>query len=125
MQKAQTSIEFIAAIGFLLLVFIVLVSFITQIKIDLFKTEIIVKERTECIKLANLITETYLHEDGIIVNKDLEFNASIEPSSRLISIKNKEEVFCTIPISSVTKVDLLKGNLIIKNNKGIVVLENV
>ena len=80
--------------------------------------------KSECLKLANLVTKAYTNE-GIIINEKIKFNASIISDSRIISIKNKEEIFCTIPIMNVTEIDLVKGNIQIENKNMVVEVKNV
>ena len=123
-KKAQVSIELLSVVGFLFLVFLIIFGIIYEKRIDVIKTEDYIKERTECIKLSNLITEAYLHEEGIIIKNKINFNASINPNLNLISINDKTEIFCTLFISNVSNVSLVKGDIKIENKDRFVDVKN-
>jgi hypothetical protein len=125
MKKAQISMEAIAAVGLLFLVLLILIGIVVEKRVEIFKAERFIEGRTECIKLSNLISEAYVQGEGIIISDKIKFNASIIPESRLISVNNREEVFCTVPIFNISKVDLIKGNIRIKNINNTVIIENV
>ena len=125
MKKGQVSMEAVAAIGLLFLVLLILISVVIEKRIEIFKAERFIEGRTECIKLSNLISEAYVQGEGIIINEKIRFNASIIPESRLISVKNQEEIFCTSPVFNMSKIDLIKGNIKIRNINKTIIIENV
>ena len=123
MKKAQVSTEFIFVVGFLALVFLIPISVVLERRIDVLRTERFIEGKTECLKLSNLLTKAYVN-DGIKIQESLKFNASIIPDSRIISIKNKEEIFCTIQAINASQIDLSKGNIAIENKNGFIEIKN-
>ena len=124
MKKAQVSIEVMTVVGLMFLTFLLLLGISLQTGLDILQTKRIIEGRTECIKLANFITEAYVYDDGLNLSKRLGLNASIEPSSRLVSVKNRENIFCTIPLSNITNASLSAGSIRVRNNNGVVTVEN-
>ena len=122
--NGQVSIEVMGIFGILFLLFIILLGIIIQLRIDVFETDDIIEQRTECVKLANLITWTFINGDGTSLKSNIKFNASINQKSRLISVKEKKEVFCNTIVSNVSEIDLSKGDIRIKNENESVILEN-
>ena len=123
MKKAQASTEFIFVVGFLALIFLILVSVVLERRIDVLRTERFIEGKTECIKLSNMITKAFTNE-GIVIQEKIRFNASIIPEAKIISIKNREEIFCTTLITNVSQIELAAGSIKIENKNGFIEVKN-
>ncbi|MFH1592349.1 MAG: hypothetical protein ABIB47_03205 [Candidatus Woesearchaeota archaeon] len=124
MKKAQISIEWLFAIGTLFLVFLLVLGFSFDKKIEVMKTEKYIGLRGECLKLSEIIVSTFLSGNGTEIQTQISYNASIDPNNQLITIEDVDLVTCTIPINRTSNVDLEEGLVILSNVGDYVDLEN-
>lgn len=113
MKKAQTSVEFIFAIGVMIIIFLLILYFTFERKIELNETERILADKEECNKLANMITMTYLTKSNHTF--ELGKNATINTISQSISV-GESNYPCTFPINNTSNpegevFDLSAGNV--------------
>lgn len=130
MRKAQTSLEFLFAIGFAIFVFIILLAFTMERRYEIRKTEATLNEKSECYKLSNLISGVFNAGDDTGLVEDLKYDAEINADDGSIFV-GEGKFFCTIPISSVKHTDsgetsfaLTKGSITLNNTNNIVVIKN-
>lgn len=126
-KKSQVSIEFLIAIGFILVIFILLLWLINDRRVEIRKTEQYMEERNLCLKISNLINGVFLNGDGNRV--DIEVDYQVQVSNRTMYVGPDKVVCNFIPedvSNSTNRFFLLnKGNIRIRNDNGVVVIKNV
>ena len=125
MKTAQVSIELLAAVGIIFLILLFLLGLNFSNKISLLKNERFVNQRSECIRVSSLIFNAFLNGKGTIIHNKIKYNMSLSPNSRLLSTKDKEEVYCTIPINTIPDTTINKGNIRIENRGDFVDVKNI
>lgn len=128
MKKAQISVEILFAIGFALFIFIILLAFTMERRYEVKKMEITLKEKEECYKLSNLISEVFTSGVETGMMETLKYDVEINSGEGSISV-GEGEFFCTFPISAVmspteTTFTLNKGSITLNNTNGTVVIQN-
>lgn len=129
MKRSQIGVELIFVIGFVIVVFIILLGFTMNRKHDISETEIFLKEKEECYKLSNMISGVHTSGIGTGIIMDLKYDAEIDTGEGSIFV-GEEKFFCTFPISAVTtdpiesNFNLNKGSITINNTNGTVVIKN-
>jgi hypothetical protein len=129
-KKGQVSIEALMAIAILLILFIGIyaIYFTKSQELNLAQKEI--KEKEDCTKIANLLTNTFiLGENTIFITKTAN-NLTIEPQNKKIYSENS---FCTLVTNQVYNDDsflnqtftIEKGNIRIENKERRVIVANV
>ena len=125
MKRGQISIELIVVVGLLFLILLFLIGLSFTKKIELTKTEAYLSQRKECLKLSSVISEIYTNGNRTAVSYKLSYNATLFSDSRLIEIIDKESVFCTLPINSISDTNLNKGDIEIKNLGDFIYVSNI
>ena len=110
MKKAQASIEFMFAIGALILIFLIVFYFVFERRIELNNSEDILADKDECHKLAGMITMAFIAEANHTF--EIKTNASVDAFSKVISAGESN-----FPCTFLAMVSNATGNLI-SLNKG-------
>ena len=119
MRKAQVSMELIIMISILLIMFISISIYSFNKKNEIKATEDYLDRKDNCLKISNLISETYIGGDGTNVVTKSEYNLSID-SPLLIDEKG---VSCRY-VGYVVNNEVI-GDVIIRNVDGEILIENV
>lgn len=128
MKKSQISVELLFAVGFVVLIFIILLAFTMERRYEVSKTEITLNEKAECYKLSNLISGVFNSGTGTGMTENLKYNAEIDSSEGSIFI-GEGRFFCTFPIKGVTGptgtiFNISKGEISLNNTNGTLVIQN-
>ena len=97
MKKGQATIEFIFTTGMMVFIFIVILIVIFNRSIELNKISTETKQRDDCLRLANVITYSFLTGNNYTLR--LKYPVYINPSQRALTINNKTT--CAIPLSAI------------------------
>jgi hypothetical protein len=123
-RRGQVGIEFLIIAGIILFLFIVIIVFSGERKIEIERTRVMLDSVSECEKISNFITRAYISEEGIQIKTNTNYLIDINNSN--IDIKNKKtgktESSCTFYGKSASYQ--VTGNFTIKNEKGIVIFTN-
>ena len=125
-RKAQVSMEFLFAVGFILFVFLLLLGFIFQRRAELADTKDFLDKKAECLKIASLISSVYSGGDGTIASVKTNYlikiynysNIGVEDTANITEGKVRCSFLAESPSYNLT------GNLIIKNEKGDIIITN-
>ncbi len=129
MRKAQVSFEIMFAIGLIVFIFLILVYFVSERRIELYKLEETVNEKSECLKLSDAITSSFVVGTNTSITIRLNYDAVINSDARIINV-GIYEYPCTIPLNNVRSslgghtFNLSKGDINIENNDGDLVVKN-
>jgi uncharacterized protein (UPF0333 family) len=126
MKKAQVSLEFMFAIGLIVLIFLLIFYFTFERRMEINKTEKILADKEECNKLADVITMAYITQSNHTFK--LEKNATVSVTSQSITA-GETEYPCTFPINRVTNPEgdvfsLSEGNVNANYANGLVEVKN-
>ena len=126
MKKAQTSIEFMFAIGLIIFIFLLIFYFTFERRIDIQDTEKILADKEECNKLSDMITMAYITQSSHTFK--LEKDVTVSITSQSISA-GESHYPCTFPINRITNpagdvFDLSAGNVNVNYADGLVEVEN-
>lgn len=130
-KKSQVSLEFLFALGIVLFVFILILAFNFQRKIDLRDLNDYVELKSDCFKLSNSITSAYISGEGFNLTTKIEYNASVFADDKIANFESDDvSVQCSFPINHVTNTtkknfNLKKGSINIQNVNNTVVVKNV
>ena len=130
-RKSQVSTEFLFAIGIIVFIFITLLVFIFARQGDVRNLEEQTGLLDTCEKISSILTAAFINGPGLIIQDKIAYDLDINADSQVISAKGKLEVSCTIPFNQVENENgnsdftILKGNIEIKNEEGIVTVKNV
>ncbi|MDO8538146.1 MAG: hypothetical protein Q7S21_04630 [archaeon] len=119
MIRGQVTIEVLAAVVILLLVFVAVLLFVLQknIELDFIKTDY--ESQTACQKISGIISYIYSN------SKSTELIFSIDKDANVFEKTiNIDEYYCTFSGRAVP-VNLKKGNVKARDLNGIVHLQNV
>lgn len=123
-RRCQVGMEFLIIAGIILFIFIVIVVFSGERKMEIERTRVMLDSVSECEKISNFITKAYISEEGIQIKTSTNYLLNINNSN--IDIKNKQtnktESSCTFYGRSASYQ--ATGNFTIKNEKGIVTFTN-
>lgn len=126
MEKGQISIEFMIFIGIILLIFAFLIGLSASNRSVLIRNNQFIDLRSECLKLSNNIFGAYIGGDGMEIEDRINYGIQLVPSSNLIIVTDGEdEVTCTLPFNSFSSVNLIEGDIELKNDGGSVDVSNV
>ncbi len=98
MKKAQVSIEFVFAIGLIFFIFLFVMFFAFEKRIDLKVSEDIVADKDECHKLAGIITMAFVTQSNHTFL--LKENATVSSSAQAISV-GESNFPCTFAVKRV------------------------
>ncbi|MFH1065378.1 MAG: hypothetical protein V1734_02625 [Nanoarchaeota archaeon] len=125
MKKAQASIEFMFAIGALIMLFLIVFYFVFERRVELNNAENILADKDECHKLAGIITMAFV--SGANHTFEIETNASVDAFSKVISA-GQTNYPCTFLalVSNATGnlINLQKGNVNVNYANGEVEVKN-
>ena len=107
MKRSQTSIEFIFAIGMVLLIFLFIMGVAFNKSIDVNRIKRTIETKDTCTKFSSAIMNAFLHGNGTRINLKLDYNATTFPNSRLVSVDD-DYVTCSIPIDQYSEISLTK-----------------
>lgn len=99
MKKAQISLEFVFAIGLILLIFLALLYFSFAKRAEVRLAEEILSDKEECNKLSNLLTMAFITESDRTF--ELGKNATISIKSQTVSAGGSDYP-CTLPINRIS-----------------------
>ncbi len=102
MRKAQITTEFIFTIAIIVFAFIVILGITLNKSIELNKTSKELQQRDECMKVANILTYSFITGNNYTLK--IKNQIVINPTTRTILVNNKTS--CAIPISAVNQVSL-------------------
>lgn len=123
MKKAQVSIEFLVILGIVFFIFLLLMVFFLDIRIDLRKLEGISKVKSDCSKLSNTISQVIALGEGSSARIKLEHNITIQNQTIFISY-DKSNLICSYLGKVSNDVNLNIGNLLLTNVNNSVVMKN-
>ncbi|MBL7100754.1 MAG: hypothetical protein ISS23_02245 [Nanoarchaeota archaeon] len=126
MRKAQTSIEFVFAIGLMIFIFLLIFYFTFERRVEIRDTEKILADKEECNKLVNMITMAYITQSNHTF--ELKKNATISTTSQAISV-GESNYPCTFPINRTKNpegelFDLTVGDVNVNYVDGFVEVQN-
>lgn len=116
--------EFLFAVGTLFFIFLFILAFVFNKKVEINNLDKIIDAKGECDRLSDIIMGVFLSGNETTIKSSLNFNASIFSSSRLVSIDD-DFVTCTIPIDQTFDRTLEKGDIIVVNKNNFVDVQNV
>ena len=124
-RKAQVSMEFLFAIGFVLFVFILLLGFVFQRKSELVDTKDFLDKKAECLRIASLISSVYSGGDGTAAKIKTNYlvtiyNYSIIGVESIANLTGEARCYFVAETESYN----LTNNLLIKNEDGSIILTN-
>lgn len=122
MKKAQISSEFLFTAGIIVFIFLIILGFSIERRLEIGKTESELNKRNECFKISNLITSAFINGEGSSINTKINHDVSIISQSKIICV---EDFCCSLTTSAVSNDELSKGLLIIENNDNKVKVKNV
>lgn len=125
MRKSQTSVEGIFVVSSIFIMFLFILGYGFERRIDEKRAEGFVLERNECIKFSDLINGAFINGNGTEIISKINYNITTIPNSKLVFVKDKQEIFCTVPISLFSPVSLKIGNVKLKNIGDFVNITNV
>jgi len=124
MKKGQAAMEWLFAIGAVFLIFLLLLGFSFDKRVEVIKTERFTNLRDECLKVSELIMSNFIGGNGTQIQSQLFYNVSIDPDNGLIIVGDKDIVTCTVPINQITEVILEEGLIILENRGDFINLVN-
>ena len=112
--------EFLFAVVFVLLVLLLLLGFVFQRKSELADTKDFLAKRSECLRIASLVSSVYSGGDGTTVNINAEYLVTVyNDSSVKINSSNPTNTSIETEARCYLAVEIqpyqLTGNLTIKN----------
>lgn len=130
-RKSQVAIEFMFAVGVVLLIFISILAINLNRKMAVRSLDNQINMRSECLKLSSSITSAYIADTGLNLTTKLKYNASVFADDRIISLEYEGiNVYCSFPLNMVSdstarNFELEKGDISIQNIDKTVVIKNV
>lgn len=130
MRKAQGSFEILMAIGLMIFIFIILIYFSYDRRSELYGIEQVVNEKSECHKLSDVITSTFVSGVGTNITLKLDYDAAVDGTSGSVEVGD-DNYPCTLPLKSVTSpsgassFNLSTGYIVVENINKTVVMYNV
>ena len=125
MKKAQASIEFIFAIGALILIFLILFYFVFERRMELNAAEGLLADKDECNKIAGAITMAFSSKSSQTFK--INSNATVDALSRVVSA-GESNYPCSFPAivsnASGNTIFLDKGNINVAYSNGKVQVQN-
>ncbi|MDI6738223.1 MAG: hypothetical protein QME12_06970 [Nanoarchaeota archaeon] len=125
MKKAQASIEFIFAIGALILIFLILFYFVFERRMELNIAEGMLSDKDDCSKIATAITMAFSSKSSHTFK--INSNATVSSLSRAVEAGNSNYP-CTFPVvvsnASGNVIYLSKGNINVAYVDGKVQVQN-
>ncbi len=106
MKKGQISIEFLFGIGIIFFIFLALWTFTLVTQDRSLRLDTSLRIKTECTKLANLITYTFLTNTAHTASSAYPF--TIVNTSRVIIM---DTVSCSLPLNALTGGNFSQGTL--------------
>ncbi|MEM4266591.1 MAG: hypothetical protein QW404_00865 [Candidatus Nanoarchaeia archaeon] len=130
MKRAQGSFEILVAIALMTFMFLILVFLTFDRRSDLFQIEDVVTEKSECMKVSNMITGLYVSGPKTNITFKLTKNVNVDGSSGVVETAG-EGYICKFSHTMVgspdgnSSFDLYEGYVIAENINGTVVMYNV
>lgn len=125
MTKGQASIEFIFAIGALILIFLILFYFVFERKVELNIAEGMLADKDDCNKIAGAITMAFSSKSSQTLS--INTNATVNALSRVVSA-GESNYPCSFPVvvsnASGNVIYLNKGNINVAYFNGKVTVQN-
>ncbi len=129
MRKAQVSFEIMFAIGLMMFIFLILIYFVSERRIELYKLEETVNEKSECLKISDTITSSFVAGTNTSITIKLNYDAVINSDARVINVGTYSYP-CTIPLNNARSssgertINLSKGYINIESSEGGLVIRN-
>jgi len=128
LKKGQISVEILFSLGVVMLLFIIVMTMITDRNEQIRKGERYTELRETCFRVANLLTSIWSSETTNMSMR-LYYNVTIEGPERSLFVTGKEQVFCSYPVSRVsnqtnTVFNLTPGYITFYYNNSYVVVRN-
>ncbi len=130
MKRAQGSFEILVAIALMTFIFLILVFLTFDRRNELFQIEDVVTEKSECMKISNMITALLVAGLKTNITFELEKDVNVDGSSGVVTTAGKEYI-CKFPHTMVSSFDgnssfdLSEGYVVAENINGTVVMYNV
>ncbi len=128
MKKGQSSLEGIFVVGAIFIIFLFILGYGFERRVDLGNNENFISQRDNCLKISNLIMGVFINGNGTEVVSEVDYQFQGLPDSRLIEIKTqamKNTIFCTVPINSFSNGEYVAGVIKLKNIGDFVLINNV
>ena len=122
MKGAQISIEFLIILVIVFFIFLSLLGFFFDIKMDLRKLEVVSNVRADCFNVAEIIHQVLLSGEGSSAQIRIDRNITIQNNTILMKY-DKTELICKYlgKIYNDTKVN---GSILFKNVNNSVLVQN-
>ena len=126
-KKSQASVEFLLAVGFILVIFFFLLWLISERRAELRATEQRIAERGLCLKISNLINSIFLNGDGSRIDIETDYQAQISNRTIIVGPDKVRCGFITQDVYNATYEFFVldQGNIRIRNENGMIVINNV
>lgn len=125
MKKGQASIEFIFAIGALILIFLIMFYFVFERRMELNIAEDMLSDKDDCNKIAGAITMAFSSKSSHTFK--INSNATVSALSRVVEA-GESNYPCTFPAvvsnASGNMIYLSKGNINVAYINGRVQVQN-
>jgi len=127
MKKGQTSVEGIFVIGAVFLMFLFILGYGFNKRVDNQNAEKFILQRDTCIKISNLIMGAFINGNGTEIISDSGYEFDLLNDSRLVGVYSLTEegdpsdyagadvVFCTVPIGAFSSGLIHAGEIKAKN----------
>lgn len=126
-KKSQVSIEMVAAVGTVLLIFIFMLFFAHQITAEKRSAEERSLTENLCMRMSNMISGLYLSGPGTEFNITIDYNSTFESEKGIFVKSENKESFCHSPIAFTNGTDetfmLKKGAASFRNVDGGIVIQ--
>lgn len=125
--RSQASIEMMAAIGIMIIIFILMSFFAFNISRDRQSAEDISSQESLCMRISNIITGISLSGPGTEFRMKLDKDASFD--SGIISVTANSQGSCASKAhftnGTSSRFSMPRGNIVLKNVDGMVVIEEI
>lgn len=122
MKKAQISVEFLMILGVIFFIFLLLMVFYLDIRIDLKKLESTASARSDCFKLADLIYQTASSGEGSLVQAKIDRNITVQNQTIFIGY-DKTDLICK-HLGKIASDVAVNGSIILRNVNNTVLIQN-
>lgn len=115
MKKGQATIEFLFTSGAMIFILLLVLAMIFIKSIDLNKTSKSLKERDDCLRIANAITYSFIAGNNYTIK--LRAPVTINPSQKALTIGNTTS--CGFPIGAINNATIKERIVIEKRGQQI------
>lgn len=126
MKKSQISVEFLFVFIVIVIMVIILILYMGNRRIEFREIEEYVDKRAECLRISAILSSVYSNGDGTSSETSTNYLITVFNTS-IVSVKTSSIDDSPVSCSYVGKTDFyedLTGILSVRNNNGILVLQN-